>query len=451
METPPESVRLDIRDFGAAGDGRRDDTGSIQAAVARCAEGGTVEVPAGRYRVSSLWLKDGVSLHLAQGAELLAVYDREGRALLPPSQARTDGGAPYPLGTWEGESCAMSAAVVNAVGVRDACVYGPGTVDGQATADTWWHDPKRIRAAARPRLVFLEGCERVALVGTLRDSPSWNVHPVLCRDARFLCLALKVRPTPPNTDGVNPESCTGVLVSGCEFSVGDDCVAIKSGKLSMERPVRPPCTAVRVTHCSMHDGHGAVAIGSETAGDVSVVVVEDCVFSRTDRGLRVKTRRGRGRDSLVTSVVFRRIAMEGVGVPFVVNALYNCDPDGMEAWVQDRSCRPVDAMTPRLGSFTFEDIVVRGAKWCAAWVAGLPEDPVDRLVFRRVEVAFDDGPDEGAPAMAGGVGAFCRGSLVVSGVRPLDCGDVALSGVDGPLLTVDGTEVPAGDGPHRAR
>lgn len=242
-----------------------------------------------------------------------------------------------------------------------------------------------------------------------------------------------------------------MLVSGCEFSVGDDCVAIKSGKLSMERPVRPPCTAVRVTHCSMHDGHGAVAIGSETAGDVSVVVVEDCVFSRTDRGLRVKTRRGRGRDSLVTSVVFRRIAMEGVGVPFVVNALYNCDPDGMEAWVQDRSCRPVDAMTPRLGSFTFEDIVVRGAKWCAAWVAGLPEDPVDRLVFRRVEVAFDDGPDEGAPAMAGGVGAFCRGSLVVSGVRPLDCGDVALSGVDGPLLTVDGTEVPAGDGLHRAR
>ncbi len=201
----------------------------------------------------------------------------------------------------------------------------------------------------------------------------------------------------------------------------------------------------------MHAGHGAVAIGSETAGDVSVVVVEDCVFSRTDRGLRVKTRRGRGRGSLVTSVVFRRIAMEGVGVPFVVNALYNCDPDGMEAWVQDRSCRPVDATTPRLGSFTFEDIVVRGAKWCAAWVAGLPEDPVDRLVFRRVEVAFDDGPDEGAPAMAGGVGAFCRGSLVVSGVRPLDCGDVALSGVDGPLLTVDGTEVPAGDGLHRAR
>ena len=66
-----------------------------------------------------------------------------------------------------------------------------------------------------------------------------------------------------------------MLVSGCEFSVGDDCVAIKSGKLSMERPVRPPCTAVRVTHCSMHDGHGAVVIGSEGQG-VSRRVLTQC-------------------------------------------------------------------------------------------------------------------------------------------------------------------------------
>ncbi len=125
----------------------------------------------------------------------------------------------------------MSAAVVNAVGVRDACVYGPGTVDGQATADTWWHDPKRIRAAARPRLVFLEGCERVALVGTLRDSPSWNVHPMLCRDARFLCLALKSpADSPPTPTGSTPRAAPACW---CESSVGDDCVAIKSGKPSM--------------------------------------------------------------------------------------------------------------------------------------------------------------------------------------------------------------------------
>lgn len=439
VETPPESVRLDVRDFGAAGDGRRDDTGSIQAAVSCCPGRGTVEVPAGRYRVSSLWLKDGVSLHLAEGAVLEAVYDREGRAYLPDTRRRTDTGAPYPLGTWEGEGCPMFCAVVNAVGVSDACVYGPGAVDGRATPDTWWHDPKTIRVAARPRLVFLEGCEGVTVAGcTLRNSPSWNVHPVLSRDVRFLCLTLEGPADSPNTDGVNPESCTGVLVLGCEFSVGDDCIAVKSGKLSRERALRPACTGVLVRHCSMHDGHGAVVVGSESAGGVSDVLVEDCVFARTDRGLRVKTRRGRGRDSLVGGVVFRRIAMEGVGVPFVVNAFYNCDKDGMEGWVQDRSALPVDMGTPRMGDFTFEDISAAGSRWCAAWVAGLPEEPVGRLTFRRVDVAFAEDPDPGVPAMAGGVGQVARGGFVVSGVRDLVLEDVRLSGVDGEPLVVDG-------------
>lgn len=438
VRTAEESVLLDVRDFGAAGDGERDDTGSIQAAIACCPDLGTVEVPAGRYRVSSLWLKDGVSVHLAEGAELLAVYDRAGRAYLPPTRTRTDDGSPWPLGTWEGESMAMFCAVVNGVGVRDACVYGPGTLDGRATKETWWDDPKRIRVAARPRLVFFEGCDDVALVGcTLRNSPSWNVHPVLCSDASFLCLTLESPADSPNTDGVNPESCDGVLVSGCEFSVGDDCIAIKSGKLSMERPVRPACMDVRVAHCSMHDGHGAVVVGSETAGGVRDVTVEDCVFSRTDRGLRVKTRRGRGRDSLVDRVRFRRIAMEGVGVPFVVNAFYNCDPDGMEPWVQDRGPRPVDGSTPRLGSFSFEDIEVRGARWCAAWVEGLPEEPVERLAFHRVTVAFAPDADEGLPAMAGGVEPVRKGGLVVSGVRRLECDDVVLEGVEGPLVAGD--------------
>lgn len=440
VETRPESVLLNVRDFGAAGDGERDDTGSIQAAIACCLPGGTVEVPAGRYRVSSLWLKSDVSVHLARGAELLAVYDREGRAFLPPTQIRTDNGSPVPLGTWEGESMPMFCAVLGAAGVHDACVYGPGTVNGCASKKTWWDDPKRIRIAARPRLVFFEQCERVALVGcTLKNSPSWNVHPVLCSDALFLCLALESPADSPNTDGINPESCTGVLISGCEFSVGDDCVAIKSGKLSMERSVRPACTGVRVAHCSMHDGHGAVVIGSETAGGVTDVLVEDCAFSRTDRGLRVKTRRGRGRDSLVSDIVFRRISMDGVGAPFVVNAFYNCDPDGMDPWVQDRSARPVDATTPRLGTFVFEDIAVVGARWCAAWMAGLPEEPVEGVVFRRVSVDFAKNPDPGEPAMAGGVAPVARGGFLLSGVDGLAFDDVSLSGVDGAPVVLDGT------------
>lgn len=39
----------------------------------------------------------------------------------------------------------------------------------------------------------------------------------------------------PNTDGCDPESCDEVDIIGVYFSVGDDCIAIKSGKIYMGR------------------------------------------------------------------------------------------------------------------------------------------------------------------------------------------------------------------------
>lgn len=50
------------------------------------------------------------------------------------------------------------------------------------------------------------------------------------------------------------------------------------------------------------DGHGAITIGSEMAGGVKNLNVEDCLFLHTDRGLRIKTRRGRGKDAIVTGI-----------------------------------------------------------------------------------------------------------------------------------------------------
>lgn len=429
FDTPAETALLDVRLCGATGDGVTDDTAAIQAALMACPAGGTVEVPAGRYAVRSLWLPSSIDLHLAEGATLEAMGERARQPRIPGTLQGQDG-IPVAMGTWEGESRDMFCAVICAMGVHDTNVHGRGTIHGMAVRSDWWRDPKRIRIAARPRLVFWESCESMALVGvTLRDSPSWNVHPVLCRDLRFLALSLRSPASSPNTDGINPESCEDVVISGCDFSVGDDCIALKSGKLSMERSIRPACRHVRVSHCTMADGHGAVVIGSEVAGGVVDVVVEDCDFHRTDRGLRVKTRRGRGRDSLVADITFRRITMEGVGVPFVVNAFYFCDPDGTSDYVQCREALPVDERTPRLGDFTFEDIIATDTRWCAAWVAGLPEEPVSRLRFRSVAVTFPLGPVEpGEPAMASGVTPIARGGFMVANVAELVAEDVSVTG-----------------------
>lgn len=69
---------FNVRDYGAKGDGAAKDTTAVQRAVdaAHEAGGGRVVVPAGTYLSGSVWLRDGVELHLAKGATLKGSTDR---------------------------------------------------------------------------------------------------------------------------------------------------------------------------------------------------------------------------------------------------------------------------------------------------------------------------------------------------------------------------------------
>jgi polygalacturonase len=74
-----------------------------------------------------------------------------------------------------------------------------------------------------------------------------------------------------------------------------------------------PCERVEIAHCLMENGHGGVTVGSEMSGGVRDVTVHHCLMRDTDRGLRIKTRRGRG--GAVDGVTLRSVRMERVGAP----------------------------------------------------------------------------------------------------------------------------------------
>ena len=106
----------------------------------------------------------------------------------------------------------------------------------------------------------------------------------------------------------------------------------------------------------MEFGHGSVTLGSEMAGGVTNLTVNRCVFHKTDRGLRIKSRRGRGKDAIIAGLVFENIKMEDVLTPIVINMWYNCcDPDRFSEYVWSREQLPVHERTPHLGRFTESD------------------------------------------------------------------------------------------------
>lgn len=80
---------------------------------------------------------------------------------------------------------------------------------------------------------FWQWKSNVVLDGfTTRNSPAWNLHAYFSDDVKLLNLTVENPKISPNTDGLDIESCRRTLVQGVHFSVGDDCIAVKSGKFT---------------------------------------------------------------------------------------------------------------------------------------------------------------------------------------------------------------------------
>jgi polygalacturonase len=427
--TAAERWRVDVRAFGAVGDGVHDDTAALQAAVMACPEGGVVIVPAGVWLSGPLFLKSDMTLRVERDARLLGHPDIARWPLLPAMLA-TDGDTRV-LGSWEGQPASCHASLVNALGVERLLIEGEGTIDGNASFATWWSRPKTPFAGWRPRTLLLANCRDVHVCGiALVNSPSWTLHALRSRQLSFTRLSIEAPVDSPNTDGIDPESCEQVRISGVRISTGDDCIAIKSGKPGpLGTP--PPSRAIRISNCLLQRGHGAVVIGSECAGGVYDVLAEDSIFEGTDRGLRIKTRRGRGRAAIIDGVELRNVRMHGVGSAFVVNSFYWCDPDGRAPHVGDRGVRPVDDGTPTVRNLRLVDVDCDRVAHAGIYVLGLPERPVQNIGIRNLKLRFDVDAEAGCPDMAESIHPVRAVGIHLANVRGVHVEGLDMQGEEG--------------------
>ena len=163
--TDKEFVTLNVRDFGAKGDGVQDDTKYIQAAILACPKKSRVLIPKGTYRITSLFLKSGLNLEIARGAELRADTERFAYPRLPGVIQSYDETEEYNLGSWEGNPLPMFAAILTGIHVENVLVYGEGVVNGCGSKENWWKNPKVMVGAFRPRMFFINHCKKITLQG----------------------------------------------------------------------------------------------------------------------------------------------------------------------------------------------------------------------------------------------------------------------------------------------
>ena len=374
--------------------GMENDTGGLQQAIDSLGEDEFLTIQ-GVYKATALFLKDNMILHLPKGSKLIGETDRTVFPILKADEEKNG----IVLGTWEGRADDCFASILTGIGVKNICIYGEGIIDCNAQAGDWWHNHRVMQIARRPKGIFLHTCENVALEGiTVCNTPSWNQHPFYSKNLKYINVKLLNPADSPTTDGIDPESCDNVLIVGARISVGDDCIAVKSGKIDFARKYCTPSSNIAIRNCLMEFGHAGVTLGSENSGGIRDVLVTNCIFRHTDRGLRIKSQRGRGNLAVIQNITFKNIQMDDVKSPFVINAFYKAGNDITDDRFA-REYREVTDLTPIFKEFTFEDIVCENVSFGVGFFLGLPESKLEKVTLKNITVSYKPDAIPGEMAM----------------------------------------------------
>ncbi len=415
---------FNIKDLGAVADGKTLCTDTFKSAVKLCNEsgGGTIYVPSGTYLTGPIHLDSNITLFLDAGSVIRFVQDKN----------------EYPLinSRWEGSEHLLYSPLIYGKDLENVSIAGYGVMDGQGSY--WW---KLMREKTleypRPRFISFENSNRVLIEGVkLIDSPAWTINPINCENITINKITIKNPADSPNTDGINPDSCKNVHISNCHVDVGDDCITIKSG--TQHSAYRIPCENLTITNCTMVHGHGGVVIGSEMSGSIRNVVISNCVFEGTDRGIRIKSRRGRG--GVVEDIRVNNIIMKEVFCPIVLNLYYHCGPDGKDKKVWDKNPYPVSEETPIFRRIHFSNITAREVGAAAVFLYGLPEMPVQDITFNNVSIAMSNNTEPQMPGMLSNFEPMCKQGVYCQFTKNVSFNQVTIENQEGPSYLVVNSE-----------
>lgn len=393
--------RVDMLQAGAKPDGKTLNTKLINSTIGKLhkAGGGTLFFPAGTYLTGSIKLQSNITLDLEAGATLLF-------------SDNFDDYLPFVDMRYEGVMMKSFAPLISAVDCENITIKGEGTLDGQGKA--WWTEFYRVlidlkdhgvrdinkyqpmwdkandieslyaetnedyvgtlkRRFFRPPFIQPVRCKNVRIEGVkITQSPFWTVNPEFCDNVTVKGVTIH-NPPSPNTDGINPESCRNVHISDCHISVGDDCITIKSGRDLQGRRMGVPCENITITNCTMLSGHGGVVIGSEMSGSVRKVTISNCVFDGTNRGIRLKSTRGRG--GVVEAIRVSNIVMSNIkDEAIILDLRYSKMP-----------AEEVSERTP-----IFRDIHISGLTGVdvntPVFIRGLEESPITDITLSDIHI-----------------------------------------------------------------
>lgn len=423
--------RVSLTDCGGVGNGITLNTKAFEAAITELSAkgGGTLVVPFGVWLTGPIVFQSNINLQLEKGALILFSPDKDLYPLVKTS--------------FEGQETRRCQSPISGKNLQNIAITGEGAINGSGeawrplkkgkvtetywkaviksggvlkTPDYWLPSEKSLKGEKiseknqngqkeeltdaewdsikdflRPVMVSFIECKNVLLEGVLfENSPSWNVHPLMCENVIVDGVFIRNPSYAQNGDGLDLESCKNAIIVNSTLDVGDDAICLKSGKDAEGRKRGRPTENVIVDNCTVFKGHGGFVVGSEMSGGVRNISVSNCKFIGTDVGLRFKSNRGRG--GIVENIYINNISMSDIVTDSFLFDLYYGGKSASESLEdndesnQISDLKPVNETTPVFRNIFVKNIVSRNARR-AMFFNGLPEMNITNIHIENAEIS----------------------------------------------------------------
>lgn len=353
------------QDYGAQPDGTLVCTKAIQEAIDACARegGGTVRLEGGHFLSGTLFLKDGVTLEIAEDAVLLGSVNLDDYPVtIPRYRSYTDN---Y-----------TERSLIYGENVRDVSLSGSGIIDGQGAAfpGEWKQRPYLIR--------FIE-CHNVRVHGlSLRNSAMWMQHYLACDGVTLQRLRVHNHCN-RNNDMVDIDGCSDVLIEECIGDTDDDGITLKSTSAR-------PCERVTIRNCTVSSHCNAIKCGTESNGGFRNISISHCTIKPSAITKPISGEAGGLAGvalEIVDGGVMENVTVSDIRIQGTLSPLF--------VRLGDRA-RPFLKDGPRPGVGELRNVVLQnitamdaGAMGCP--IVGLPGHPIRGLTIDNVAISSAGG------------------------------------------------------------
>ena len=428
---------LNIKDFGAIGDGKTLCTSSFINAINTLSEkgGGRLIIPRGDWYTGPIQLKSNINLHLEEGAIVQFSGDENLYPLIKTS--------------YEGMDSYRCQSPISALNATNIAITGNGIIDGNGhfwrpvkkkhLTDRQWKEIKKrkyglifsnnfwvpnepffiadnkennnsfineitdlkelnkYKRYLRPVMISLRNCKNIFFKGVMfQNSPAWNIHLLMSENIIIDNIYVKNPVYAINGDGIDLDSCKIALIINTTIDVGDDGICLKSGNNKLGKTINEPSENIIIYGCNIFSGHSGFSIGSEMSGGVRNVKISNTKFLGTDNGLRFKSRIGMG--GIVENIYVENISMKNIikrAIIFNMNyTSKNPNEINNENYRKTRNITNIKSneAIPIYRNIYIKNIICDGANQAMLFI-GLPEMPIHNIFFKNIIIFANKGAE----------------------------------------------------------